>query len=219
MRKNLMIYRPVTHLHTLQIVNLAKITGGLNVVNLEQMGLGNLADIKGVSKKTNPIATYGILKMKSKGKDTTTGHWELMGLILDNPFKTYKKFDDNLIEKFIAKTKNYNFIKSNFLLQKDYISKFPDSQKNFEDLFVNNSTSLLKTALEIGDNEIINDYHNFLQINNFSLALKNIILLKELKEEVTALKNSKAYKIGKIIISPLKILKKIISKTFPSEIF
>ena len=86
------------------VVNLAEKSGGLNVPNLEKMGFGILADIKGVKKTDNPSAQYGILKMKSKGKDTTTGHWEMMGLVLDNPFKTYKKFDDKLINDFISKT-------------------------------------------------------------------------------------------------------------------
>ncbi len=86
------------------IVNLASITGGLNVSNLEAFGLGNLASIKGVKKVSNFRASHGILKMKSKGKDTTTGHWELMGLVLDNPFKTYQKFDDSIIEEFIKRT-------------------------------------------------------------------------------------------------------------------
>ena len=86
------------------LANLANITGGLNVPNLEAMGFGNIIDIKGVSKTETPTADYGILKMKSKGKDTTTGHWELMGLILDNPFKTYTKFDDVIINEFIKRT-------------------------------------------------------------------------------------------------------------------
>ena len=86
------------------LANLANITGGLNVPNLEAMGFGNIIDIKGVSKTETPTADYGILKMKSKGKDTTTGHWELMGLILDNPFKTYTKFDDALINEFVKRT-------------------------------------------------------------------------------------------------------------------
>ena len=86
------------------VVNLAYKSGGLNIPNLEKMGFGNLADIKGVKKVDSPISSYGILKMKSKGKDTTTGHWEMMGLILDNPFKTYKKFDDSLINSFIDAT-------------------------------------------------------------------------------------------------------------------
>ena len=88
--------------NTLQ--NLANTTGGLNIPNLEKMGFGNIIDIKGVNKTSTPNADYGILKMKSKGKDTTTGHWELMGLVLEKPFKTYKKFDDNLINEFIKQT-------------------------------------------------------------------------------------------------------------------
>lgn len=86
------------------LANLANATGGLNVPNLEKMGFGNIIDIKGVSKVDSPSASFGILKMKSKGKDTTTGHWELMGLVLDNPFKTYQKFDDKLINEFIKRT-------------------------------------------------------------------------------------------------------------------
>ncbi|MBQ8636108.1 phosphopentomutase [bacterium] len=86
------------------LANLAKAAGGLNVPNLEKMGLGNIININGVSKTATPSASYGILKMKSKGKDTTTGHWELMGLVLDNPFKTYTKFDDKLINEFIKRT-------------------------------------------------------------------------------------------------------------------
>lgn len=84
--------------------NLAAATGGLNVPNLEKMGFGNIIDIKGVNYCDAPSASYGILKMKSKGKDTTTGHWELMGLVLDSPFKTYEKFDDKIINEFIART-------------------------------------------------------------------------------------------------------------------
>ena len=86
------------------IVNLANATGGLCVPNLEKLGLGNIVDINGVRRVDSPLADYGILKMKSKGKDTTTGHWELMGLILKNPFRTYKKFDEKIINEFIKRT-------------------------------------------------------------------------------------------------------------------
>ncbi len=84
--------------------NLANASGGLNCPNLEKMGFGNIIDIKGIKKTNTPSASYGILKMKSKGKDTTTGHWELMGLVLSNPFKTYLKFDEKLINEFIKQT-------------------------------------------------------------------------------------------------------------------
>ena len=86
------------------LCNLAKASGGLCVPNFEKMGLGNIKDILGVKKTNSPTAEYGIMKPKSKGKDTTTGHWEIAGLVLDNPFKTYINFPDELIEKFIQKT-------------------------------------------------------------------------------------------------------------------
>lgn len=86
------------------LCNLAEKSGGLNVPNFEKLGLGNIKDIKGVKKASAPMAQYGIMMAKSKGKDTTTGHWEISGLVLEHPFKTYKKFPPELIEKFIEKT-------------------------------------------------------------------------------------------------------------------
>lgn len=86
------------------LCNLAKKAGGLNVPNFEKMGLGNIKDIEGVKKELNPIAQFGIMKPKSKGKDTTTGHWEIAGLVLEHPFKTYEKFDDKIINEFIKET-------------------------------------------------------------------------------------------------------------------
>ena len=86
------------------LCNLARANGGINVPNMEAMGLGNIRKITGVQRVKNPCAQYGIMKMKSKGKDTTTGHWEIAGLVLDKPFKTYKKFPDELISEFIRRT-------------------------------------------------------------------------------------------------------------------
>ena len=86
------------------LANLAQKTGGLNVPNLEKLGFGNIIDIKGVNKNESPSADFGILKLSAKGKDTTTGHWEMMNLILENPFKTYLKFEDKIINEFIKRT-------------------------------------------------------------------------------------------------------------------
>ena len=86
------------------LCNLAQKTGGLNVPNFEKLGLGNIKDIKGVAQNSNPLADFGIMKMKSKGKDTTTGHWEIAGLVLENPFKTYLEFPSEIINEFIKQT-------------------------------------------------------------------------------------------------------------------
>lgn len=85
--------------------HVANFNNGLKVPNMEKMGLGLLGDFKGISKVENPTATVATLVEKSKGKDTTTGHWEIMGLVSERPFSTYPEgFPQELIEKFIEKT-------------------------------------------------------------------------------------------------------------------
>lgn len=85
--------------------NVCEFNGGLNVPNLSKMGLGNIQDFKGITKCENPIAQYGTMLEKSKGKDTTTGHWEMMGLVSEKPFATFPNgFQSEIVEKFIEKT-------------------------------------------------------------------------------------------------------------------
>ena len=88
------------------LAHVAEANGGLNVPNLEKMGLGNIIDIKGVKRVDNHTAQYGILREISKGKCTTTGHWEMMGLVLDNPFKVYTEsgFPKEIIDEFVKRT-------------------------------------------------------------------------------------------------------------------
>lgn len=85
--------------------NVCEYNDGLNVPNLSKMGLGNIQDFKGISKCEKPIAKYGTMLEKSKGKDTTTGHWEMMGLVSQKPFATFPNgFQDEIINKFIEET-------------------------------------------------------------------------------------------------------------------
>ncbi len=85
--------------------NVCEYNGGLNVPNLSKMGLGNIQDFKGITKCETPIAKYGTMLEKSKGKDTTTGHWEMMGLVSEKPFATFPNgFQSEIVEKFIEKT-------------------------------------------------------------------------------------------------------------------
>lgn len=83
------------------IVNTAHAVGGLHLPHLQALGLGNLADIEGVPAVDKIKGAAGIMLEKSKGKDTTTGHWEMMGIILDHPFPTYPQgFPKELIREF-----------------------------------------------------------------------------------------------------------------------
>ena len=62
------------------LCNIAKTIGGLNLPNLEKFGLGNIQFIKGIANIPHPKASFGKMAEISKGKDSTTGHWELAGL-------------------------------------------------------------------------------------------------------------------------------------------
>ncbi len=85
--------------------NIAKEMDGINLPNLVKLGLGNIDGIKGVSKIEKPIGSYGRSNEISNGKDTTTGHWEMAGLYLKEPFKTYPNgFPEHIIKEFEEKT-------------------------------------------------------------------------------------------------------------------
>jgi phosphopentomutase len=71
------------------LVNLARVQRGLFLPNMSKLGLGNIAPIKGVAPQEKICGSYGKMLEKSIGKDTTTGHWELAGIILESPFPTY----------------------------------------------------------------------------------------------------------------------------------
>ncbi len=84
--------------------NIAKELKGLNLPNLQSLGLGNIIDILGVERNINPLGSYGKMAEVSPGKDTTTGHWELAGVILEKPFPTFPKgFPEDLILEFETK--------------------------------------------------------------------------------------------------------------------
>lgn len=84
--------------HTLG--NTARAVGGLKLPNMEAMGLGNIAMVDGLTPQTEPTAAYGRLMEVSAGKDTTTGHWELMGIQLMRSFPVYEHFPPDVIERF-----------------------------------------------------------------------------------------------------------------------
>jgi phosphopentomutase len=77
----------------------------LNLPNLQGLGLGNIRPLAGVSAIENPRGGYGKCALKSNGKDTTTGHWEMAGIVLERAFPTYPNgFPQSVIDEFIART-------------------------------------------------------------------------------------------------------------------
>jgi phosphopentomutase len=83
------------------LVNTARAVGGLRVPVLQRLGLGVLADLAGVAPAPDHEAAVGIMRERSAGKDSTTGHWELAGLEVPRPFPTYPHgFPAALIHEF-----------------------------------------------------------------------------------------------------------------------
>jgi phosphopentomutase len=75
--------------------------GGINLPNLVNLGLGNIDGLEGLDTAENPIGSSGRSMEMSNGKDTTTGHWEMAGLHIKEPFKTYPEgFPEHVISKF-----------------------------------------------------------------------------------------------------------------------
>ncbi|TYC03004.1 MAG: phosphopentomutase [Kosmotoga sp.] len=87
------------------LVNTAKSAGGLKMPNAARLGLGKLDDIPGLENFESALGAYGKMLEKSPGKDTTTGHWEFMGIIMEKPFDFFPEgFPAEIIEPFEQKT-------------------------------------------------------------------------------------------------------------------
>jgi phosphopentomutase len=97
------------------IAHTAEAVGGLHLPVLQSMGLGNIPGllpdgipIQGVPPTKTPRAGYGAMRERSRGKDTTTGHWEMAGIVLEKPFHTFPpgppSFPSELLDAFVRRT-------------------------------------------------------------------------------------------------------------------
>jgi len=85
--------------------NVARAVGGLRLPNLERLGLGLCRPLRGLSGSIRPGAAYGVALPRSHGKDSTTGHLEICGVLLDKPFRTYPDgFPTSLLDEFARRT-------------------------------------------------------------------------------------------------------------------
>jgi phosphopentomutase len=85
--------------------HIAERMNGLNMPNMGRLGLSNIREIKGINKAEKPLAYYTKMMEASNGKDTMTGHWEIMGLNIQTPFRVFPDgFPDELLSELVQRT-------------------------------------------------------------------------------------------------------------------
>jgi phosphopentomutase len=87
------------------LANTARAVGGLRAPNLQALGLGNVEEIEGLPPAEAPEASHGLMVELSAAKATLAGHWEMMGLVLEDPLPTYPEgFPEDVLERFENET-------------------------------------------------------------------------------------------------------------------
>ncbi|HEX2740448.1 MAG TPA: phosphopentomutase [Rubrobacter sp.] len=87
------------------LANTAKAVGGIEAPNLEALGLANVEEIEGIAASESPAASHGLMVELSAAKATLAGHWEMMGLVLEDPLPTYPEgFPDEVLLRFESET-------------------------------------------------------------------------------------------------------------------
>lgn len=86
--------------------HIAREVPGLKIPNLKKLGMVNLHPLEGMEPAEHPLGRYMRLKERSRGKDTMTGHWEMMGLLVTTPFQTFTSngFPKELIDELEKQT-------------------------------------------------------------------------------------------------------------------
>jgi phosphopentomutase len=85
--------------------NVSRVSGGLELPNLERLGLGNIRPLDGIAPRGDASGAWGTMRPASAGKDSTTGHWEIAGVHLERPFPTFPSgFPQEIIQKFASAT-------------------------------------------------------------------------------------------------------------------
>ncbi len=113
------------------LVNMADAVDGLNLPNLQSLGLGNITNIKGVKAVDNPRASFGKMREISKGKDSITGHWEIGGLYIDLDFSYFPDgFPKEITSKFLKYTECKGFLGNKAASGTEIIQELGDEHVN-----------------------------------------------------------------------------------------
>ncbi|MGL5314467.1 MAG: phosphopentomutase [Peptostreptococcaceae bacterium] len=166
------------------LCNLAKQAGGVNLPNLQKMGLGNIAPIKGVEHVKSQIAYSTKCGELSKGKDTITGHWEMAGICIKEPFKVFTEtgFPKELIDELEEKS-GHKFIGNISASGTEIIKNLGEEHVKTKSLILYTSAD---SVLQIAANEEI-------------IPLEELYRVCEIARKITL---KEEYKVGRIIARP-----------------
>lgn len=164
--------------------NIAKATGGLNLPNMEKLGLGNIADIEGIRKVDRSEAYYTKATELSRGKDTITGHWEIVGLHIDKPFQVFTDtgFPQSLIDELEEKT-GHKFIGNIAASGTAILDELGEEHIKTKSLILYTSAD---SVLQIAANEEI-------------IPLEELYRVCEIAREITL---KEEYKVARVIARP-----------------
>ncbi len=166
------------------IRNISLDQGGITLPVMEKMGYGNLTDIKGVRPIEDVNANYTRMKEMSNGKDTMTGHWEIMGLKITEPFQTFTEngFPQELIDE-LSKRTGRNIVGNKAASGTDILDEYGEHQMKTGDLIVYTSAD---SVLQIAGHEDI-------------IGVDGLYEACEIARELT---RDEKYKIGRVIARP-----------------
>lgn len=166
------------------LCNIAKATGGLNLPNMQKMGLGNIQKIDGVKSVENQIAYSTKCGELSKGKDTITGHWEMAGILIKEPFRVFTDtgFPKELIDELEEKS-GHKFIGNISASGTEIIKNLGEEHIQSKALILYTSAD---SVLQIAANEEI-------------IPLEELYRVCEIAREITL---KEEYKVGRIIARP-----------------
>ncbi|MDD5791663.1 MAG: phosphopentomutase [Erysipelotrichaceae bacterium] len=136
------------------------------IPNLRKLGLCNLTDVKGNPKDSKPIAYFGKMHELSVGKDTMTGHWELMGVLTSAPFVTFTEsgFPKELIDELEEKT-GYKFIGNKAASGTEIIKELGERQMQTKEMIIYTSAD---SVLQIAANEEVFGLDEIYRVNQIA---------------------------------------------------
>ena len=166
------------------IGHIAKATGGINLPNMQKLGYGNITEIIGVPPTDKPIGYYTKMNEISVGKDTMTGHWELMGLKIEKPFQTFTDtgFPQELISELERRT-GRKIVGNKAASGTEIIEEYGEHQLKTGDLIVYTSAD---SVLQIAAHEEV-------------VGLGELYRACEIARELTL---KEEWKVGRVIARP-----------------